>query len=148
MWRFLFSPHGRVSRKAIWLGLVLPQLGVIFVTTLIDMGLGWYDDDADIGVLGGLASVFYIWPNIAVTIKRFHDRDMTGWWVLYFIIMIIAACAFALVMAMLFSDAMSKVALFSFFLPVIAVVIAQVVIVYFLPGTQGENRYGPDPREA
>lgn len=29
-----------------------------------------------------LFSIFSLWPSIAVSVKRFHDRDMSGWWVL------------------------------------------------------------------
>lgn len=61
-------------------------------------------------------------PSLAVTIRRLHDRDLSGWWYLGFIVAslvpllgIIASIAFLVVM--------------------------------FLPGTQGPNRFGPDPKD-
>lgn len=61
-------------------------------------------------------------PSIAVTVRRFHDRDMSGWWVLGFIVLGM--------------------------IPFIGFVfsIAQIVIM-FLPGTPGPNRFGADPKD-
>jgi uncharacterized membrane protein YhaH (DUF805 family) len=148
VWSFLFGVKGRVSRKGIWLGLILPQFAVFAVATGIDMGVGWYNRESDIGILSGLASLFYLWPNIAVTVKRFHDRNMTGWWIFYFVGIMLGALVLGIGGAALFKGLENPVLLFLFFTPVLAVVIIQTVILYFLPGAPGENLYGPDPREA
>lgn len=148
MWKFLFSPKGRVSRKAIWLKFLLPQIAVVIVATIIDMAAGWYDEAVEVGVLSGLASLFYVWPNIAVSVKRFHDRNMTGWWILYFFGLAIVAIGLGVGAAALLKVTENPLLLFLFLIPTIALVIAETVILYFLPGTRGENRFGPDPREA
>jgi uncharacterized membrane protein YhaH (DUF805 family) len=72
-----------------------------------------------IGLLAvwGLGSLI---PSIAVTVRRFHDRDMSGWWVL----------GFAVLGAIPLVGAIAS--------------IAQLVLMV-LPGTPGPNRFGEDP---
>jgi uncharacterized membrane protein YhaH (DUF805 family) len=71
----------------------------------------------------GLVTIFALGsfiPGLAVTVRRFHDRDMSGWWVL----------GFAVLGA----------------IPMVGWIasIAQIVIMA-LPGTKGANRFGEDP---
>jgi uncharacterized membrane protein YhaH (DUF805 family) len=83
----------------------------------------------------GLGAVFYIgagllgiWflailiPSIAVAVRRLHDRDMSGWWYLGVIV--------------------------TGMIPVVGFIanIAFIVLM-FLPGTPGPNRFGPDPKD-
>jgi uncharacterized membrane protein YhaH (DUF805 family) len=59
-------------------------------------------------------------PSIAVTVRRLHDRDMSGWWYLGFIVLsMIPVVGFLASIAML--------------------------VLFCLPGTPGPNRFGADP---
>jgi uncharacterized membrane protein YhaH (DUF805 family) len=151
MFDFLFNPNGRVSRKGIWLGLYLPQLALGVAALMIDAAaLGAAIAAREIPPLGlasGLVTLFFFWPNIAVSVKRFHDRGMSGWWVLWFLLILLAGLAFALM------DAANAVATGAggagMMLGVLVVVVAglvQFVMLYLLPGQQGANAHGPDPR--
>lgn len=61
-------------------------------------------------------------PSIAVTVRRFHDRDMSGWWYL------------GLTLAAL--------------IPVVGFVGSIALLVFMvLPGMAGPNRFGPDPKD-
>ena len=72
---------------------------------------------AVIAAVWGLGSLI---PSIAVTVRRFHDRDMSGWWYLGFIV----ASA----------------------IPIVGFVASIALLVLMvLPGTKGPNRFGPDP---
>ncbi len=76
-WRqFLFSFKGRVGRRQYWL-MVLLTLPFAIAASLIN-GRGQYPADGP----GVLALLPIVWPALAVTIKRWHDRDKSGWWVL------------------------------------------------------------------
>jgi uncharacterized membrane protein YhaH (DUF805 family) len=81
----LFSPEGRIGRKTYWLYGYLPlTLGFIIAVVLYG--------PADAGAVVGL--IIYlglIYPSIAVSIKRWHDRDKSGWWVLIGLIPLIGA---------------------------------------------------------
>lgn len=166
MFDFLFNPNGRVSRKGIWLGLFFPQLIAAFVSAIADMMLFASAVSTSAGQLAApalglsaLVSLFFLWPNIAVSVKRFHDRGMSGWWVLWFGLIVGACVTFALVSLVASGSALSGAAaleqgvvaagLFPLLalLAAIGVCIAQFIILYLLPGQQGANRFGADPRD-
>ncbi len=70
----------------------------------------------------GIYVLAIIVPSIAVTIRRLHDRDMSGWWYLGFILLsMIPMVGFIASIAML--------------------------VIFFLPGTPGPNRFGTDPKD-
>ena len=89
--RFYFSPEGRVNRKQWWLWLVLPLTVTGILLVFIDMTTGNYDPEAGIGLFSGIFALLSLIPAIIVHIKRFHDRDKSGWWVLIGLIPIIGA---------------------------------------------------------
>lgn len=73
------------------------------------------------GLLGIFVLGIFI-PSIAVNVRRLHDRDMSGWWYLGFIVL-------------------SNIPIVG-----LLVVIAYFVVM-FLPGTSGPNRFGEDPKD-
>jgi uncharacterized membrane protein YhaH (DUF805 family) len=87
--KFYFSADGRVNRKQWWLYLVLPVFVIMLILIFIDMATGSYDQEAGIGLLSGIFALISLIPSILVYIKRFHDRDKSGWWVLIGLIPII-----------------------------------------------------------
>ena len=80
--RFYFSPEGRVNRKQFWLWLVLPLTAIEILLALVDVKSGNYNPDLSVGLLSGIFALIALIPIIIVYIKRFHDRDKSGWWVL------------------------------------------------------------------
>ena len=80
--QFYLSPQGRVNRSQFWLRLVLPAVVISIVLTLIDLAIGTYDKQDGVGLLSGIFSLIVIIPAIFVYIKRWHDRDKSGWWML------------------------------------------------------------------
>ena len=95
---------GRARRKEYWM-FVLFNFIIIFVLELIGGSMkkaaGGYSIPSTIYQLAILI------PSIAVGVRRMHDTNHNGWWVI---------C------------------------PVVNLVFA------VIEGTQGENRYGPDPK--
>lgn len=74
------------------------------------------------GILLALWALATIIPSIAVTVRRLHDRDMSGWWYLGVII--------------------------GSLIPLINILVSLgFLILMFLPGTPGPNRFGPDPKD-
>jgi uncharacterized membrane protein YhaH (DUF805 family) len=71
-WQQLFlSFDGRISRQPFWIGVLV----LFAANVLIAVVLGR-------GVLGALASLALVYPSIALSVKRWHDRGKSGWWVL------------------------------------------------------------------
>ncbi len=77
LWRMLSSPRGRIGRATWWLyGVALP----IGAGLLMHALLGIARIKAELAE--HLVNLLLLWPTLAVSIKRWHDRDRSGWWVL------------------------------------------------------------------
>ncbi len=81
---------GRSRRKEYWMFALL-QLIIIFAIAIIGGILGAFSPDASGGMsfggglmfgLFGLYALAIIVPSIAVQVRRFHDQDKSGWFVL------------------------------------------------------------------
>jgi uncharacterized membrane protein YhaH (DUF805 family) len=143
----LFSFRGRINRGKYWLAVLIYMLvWTAFITgCLIWLG-GMNTDDpfsfAGAGLLiwlmGFILLVAGIWSGLAVGIKRLHDRDKSGWWILLFWLgpgILSGSNAFMPDVGggFILSLAAAAVAIWGF------------VELGCLPGTPGPNRYGPDP---
>jgi uncharacterized membrane protein YhaH (DUF805 family) len=73
---------GRASRPAFWWWFLFGIL-VGIGANIIDLILGTW------GVVNGLAGLALLLPNLSVAIRRLHDTDHSGWWVLIGLIPII-----------------------------------------------------------
>lgn len=82
----LFSFEGRIPRSAYWLKYFVPYLVMYIVMVLIDLAAGTYIPNQGIGVVSMLFSLLALYPSIAVSAKRCHDRDRSGWFLLVGII--------------------------------------------------------------
>ena len=71
---------GRSRRKEYWY-FVLFSLIVSLVLSAIDALLGTFGS-TNVGLLGGIYGLAVLIPSIAVSVRRLHDIDRTGWWVL------------------------------------------------------------------
>ena len=72
---------GRSRRKEYWY-FVLFVVIVSIVLSLIDSLSGTYHSESGTGLLSGIFSLAILIPSIAVSVRRLHDMDRTGWWVL------------------------------------------------------------------
>ena len=107
--------RGRIPRRTYWLhGVLSLLLAGIVVNILLDIA----NVDNDTAPVK-LVNLVFLWPLIAVSVKRQHDFNFSGWWVL----------------------------LQFFPVPGIGSLIL-LAVDGSMPGTHGPNRFGPDPREA
>lgn len=77
--KFLFSVNGRISRTSFWLKFTLPLIVISVVLVIIDIAIGTFDKEAGIGLLTALLVLIIFWPTLAVSVKRLHDGDKSGW---------------------------------------------------------------------
>ena len=126
---------GRSRRKDFWMFMLL-QLIVACVLVILTFVTGGSlaareGSEAASAVAAGSLSFTYIlfgiWllaviiPSIALNVRRLHDRDMSGWWYLGYIV--------------------------ASFVPVVNLIaFVAYLVVMVLPGTPGPNRYGEDPK--
>lgn len=121
--RKIFNWHDRAPRSEYWWFIVFeiiacPAAVLIGSTIRSEMIL----------LAGAFFCIYLLWAAILVTIRRLHDKDMSGWWVV-----LMLACY-----------GVGSVGLF----PIL--VVALVVQIFFFimlvsRGTVGPNRFGPDP---
>lgn len=161
--QFLFSPSGRVNRKAIWFGYFFPLMVLTTGASIIDSQLGLVSpvdigfsvkinlgdlNNQPTGYLEALVQLLYLWPGIAITIKRFHDHNMSWWWYPLALVMLIVLFVPLILSAESTAGASSNLLLIGGAISLFALIITFFVILYCLPGTKGPNRFGPDPMES
>ena len=75
--------EGRSSRSAYW-WYILWSFIIGFVTVMLDAAFFGYnvEDPSDIALTNTLASLVMLIPGFAVTIRRLHDVNKSGWWIL------------------------------------------------------------------
>ncbi|MBK5549174.1 MULTISPECIES: DUF805 domain-containing protein [unclassified Pseudomonas] len=73
---------GRASRREYWM-FILINLGVAIVLGVIDAVLGAK------GIISNFYSLAVFLPSIAAAIRRMHDTNRSGWWILLPIVNIV-----------------------------------------------------------
>jgi uncharacterized membrane protein YhaH (DUF805 family) len=81
---------GRARRKEYWF-FVLFNVIIAIALTVVDISAGLYDDVYDVGLLSSLYSLAVLLPSIAVSVRRLHDIDRTGWWMLIAFVPLVGA---------------------------------------------------------
>ena len=79
---------GRARRKEYWMFFlfnVLISLGL----GVLDVVAGTYSVEYETGFFSGLYSLLVLIPGIAVGVRRLHDTNRSGWWILISLIPII-----------------------------------------------------------
>jgi uncharacterized membrane protein YhaH (DUF805 family) len=164
-----FSFRGRIGRKTFWLGYVLPIIVASMVANALDLALGLAPDPmADVvpadqmwvAPISGLVALVTLWPMLAGSMKRLHDRNRSGWWIGGFYLFSAAIGVFAFVMIagvlvtlyeMRGTGAAPDVppaafpVLFAAAFAVFGFAMWLFIETGFLRGTPGPNRFGPDP---
>lgn len=79
---------GRSCRKEYWL-FILMTIIVSMVLAVIDITIDTFDHEIGMGILSGIFIVIILIPYFAVSVRRLHDTDRTGWWMLATVIPII-----------------------------------------------------------
>ena len=140
--RFVFSIEGRISRSQLWLQWALPVVAIhvllwimIAVAAAADSN-GW---TATFFILWIVFCLATLWPNIAVLVKRIHDRNKTGWLVLAYWL------PAGLQTILFIAEASDN--LIGTLLRLISVAVGIWFLIEFgcMHGTLGPNRYGADP---
>jgi uncharacterized membrane protein YhaH (DUF805 family) len=95
--------EGRASRSEYWWF----QLFVALAAGPISILSEW---------ASGVAALLLFLPSLALAVRRLHDTDKSGWWLLLVLIPLIGAVV--------------------------------LLVFYLTRGTDGSNRFGPDPLRA
>jgi len=152
---------GRSRRKEFWMWTLFVVIAVI-VLSVIDRALGLggggsagptayggqgmsygYGAQFHGGVLTGVFALAVLIPNLAVAVRRLHDTNRTGWW------LILPAAPYLVGLVIMIGGAASgnfgMAGIGSIFLLIGFICAIAVLVFYCLPGTKGPNNYGEDP---
>ncbi|PDT12394.1 DUF805 domain-containing protein [Rhizobium sp. M1] len=117
---------GRASRSEYWWFMLFYVLALFplailaFVLAFVTMSTGAPSPVHYTVVIWMLFALAMFLPVISLQVRRFHDRNISGWWYL---------------------------ALFALgFIPyAVFVTFPVTIVISVLPGTEGPNKFGPDP---
>lgn len=79
----LFHFQGRIRRRDYWLCSILTTLFALCVAAVavLGFGAGLEDENLSSGIW-----LIALWPNLALGVKRLHDRGRSGWFCVPFLI--------------------------------------------------------------
>jgi uncharacterized membrane protein YhaH (DUF805 family) len=81
-WQLYLSPRGRISRRTYWISLLVLLFAFsglfVVIEELLQTRFNQY-----------CLLLIVAWPMIVVSIKRWHDRDKSGWWLLIALVPIV-----------------------------------------------------------
>ncbi len=84
-----FGLSGRIGRRTYWLCYILPAAITGLIAGVVDVA------DSHTGTGMGPASLpcalFWLWPGTAGMVKRCHDHDKSGWWMLLALVPFVGA---------------------------------------------------------
>jgi uncharacterized membrane protein YhaH (DUF805 family) len=83
-----FDFKARSTRAEYWWWSLF-TIGVFFIALFIDGMTGTYNEDIGYGVLSGLFSLAIFIPDVALGIRRLHDINRTGWWILLWFVIVV-----------------------------------------------------------
>ncbi len=84
-----FSFTGRATHFDYWVRYAIPYVVGALIAGFLDAMLGTNNPDTGGGVITLLFVIAAIWPSLAVGVKRCHDRDRYGWFLLIGLIPIV-----------------------------------------------------------
>jgi uncharacterized membrane protein YhaH (DUF805 family) len=126
--RFFFSFRGRLNRAGYWRAvlIVIPVLIVVSPRVLIQTM-----DTNILEIVREIVRTILTFSLLGILVKRLHDMDLRGWWVL--VLVLIAA----------FISAIVEIFIYSTGEPIryLAPLIAIAILLGLLPGTDGPNRF-------
>jgi uncharacterized membrane protein YhaH (DUF805 family) len=142
--QLLFGFTGRINRGKYWLAAL-----IYFIIGLVMATIGYFAEEAPaFQILNAVVSIGTLISSIAVGLKRLHDRDKSGWWLLLFYLVPsllagIGAIAFFYGVGAEAAGGMISGAII--WALGFAVLVWAFVELGCLRGTLGPNRFGPDP---
>jgi uncharacterized membrane protein YhaH (DUF805 family) len=83
-----FDFEGRTSRKYYWMFVLVNIVILIVIRQFEELQLGDVSTYQG-GILSNLYNFFIFIPSISICVRRLHDINKSGWWILLFFIPII-----------------------------------------------------------
>ena len=143
----LFSFRGRVNRARY----LVVQLALLTFWLVLWPKFSFHFS-SQWEALQWVVAIPMIWINAAITVKRLHDLNRSGWWaVAILIVNRLSYIYYGLFFGLYFGVDISTARELLLVMLAVALSLLQTWIVielFFVIGTDGPNRFGPDPTRA
>ena len=142
-WVDLFTGfHGRISRQPFWIGVLV----LVVVESICQMAAHRLEGDR----LGAIVDLAFSYPELAVTLKRAHDRNLPTWWVAALFVGSVLLDFLAVIGVNTELGDMNNPNPIGVMTTIPLGVLSLLLLIDlgFRPGTKGPNRFGPDPLES
>jgi uncharacterized membrane protein YhaH (DUF805 family) len=141
----IFGLKGRINRaRFLVVQLALLTVWLLWLKFQPDVSAQWVALLFDWAV-----TIALIWINTTTTVKRLHDRNRSGWWAVgIFVLHRVAFVYYGLFFGSYFGVDISLLTEWLLVTLVIAMSLLGTWVfieLFFLIGTDGSNRFGPDP---
>jgi uncharacterized membrane protein YhaH (DUF805 family) len=73
--------NGRARRAEYWY-FALVSIIISIILVVIDGATGSFNQETGFGLLSGIYTLAILIPAIAVGVRRLHDTNRSGWWIL------------------------------------------------------------------
>ena len=132
---------GRAPRAEYWwfyLAMIVAYLVAMIIDSLVGISLmGPY------GLFTLVLALALILPGLAATVRRLHDTNRSGWWIL---IAVVPYFIMGVMMGMATASGSTSGLASAGLVGLVALAGGIALLVFMvLPGTKGDNRFGPDP---
>ena len=128
------SPSGRINRAKFWIAIL-----VFTVLNVLSTGMVLASGSNTLIILNGIISLLVAASGILVGIKRLHDRNKSGWWVLLYWL------APFVMLSVGFAGGLPEIMINIVGFLALAIGLWSLIELGGLRGTIGQNKYGPDP---
>lgn len=81
---------GRARRSEYWY-FVLFNIIISIALGVIDGITGTFSQEAGMGLLGTIYTLAVLIPGLAVSVRRLHDTERSGWWLLIALVPLVGA---------------------------------------------------------
>ncbi len=140
----LFSFSGRTTRLNYW-RIYLASTAALAVVGCAGFFLATSFQIGALSAISLIGAAPIAWIGWARAVRRLHDRNKSGWWLLVFYAPVVAALALKNPWV---SANLSDAALAAVSFAALALLAWGFVELGLLRGTRGPNQYGPDPLAA
>ncbi|MBI1285553.1 MAG: DUF805 domain-containing protein [Thiobacillus sp.] len=81
---------GRARRKEYWMFFLFNVI-ISIILAVVDRMTGMFSEASGVGVFESIYGLAILLPSLAVAVRRLHDTDRSGWWLLIGLIPVIGA---------------------------------------------------------
>jgi len=133
---------GRARRSEFWY-YVLGCVIISFILNVIETFIGTKTMYGGFGFLGLIFNVLVLIPGLAVSFRRFHDLNKSGWYnVVLYLPYLLLVIDFRKLNVPTFELRLTiLIGMLAYFVYVI-----YIIVLCAKEGTKGPNKYGPDPK--